>query len=74
VEAGKSKIIFNSSLSFYPRLITGDEGCFCQKNIPAEVEGSKKRPKSSFLENQKIFDCEPTSATGELKKEVNVRI
>jgi hypothetical protein len=38
------------------------------------VEGSKKRQKSGFLKNQKIFDCEPTSATGELKKEVNVRI
>jgi hypothetical protein len=26
------------------------------------------------LNNRKIFDCEPTSATGELKKEVNMRI
>jgi hypothetical protein len=34
----------------------------------------KKGKKSGFLKNQKIFDCEPTSATGELKKEVNVRI
>jgi hypothetical protein len=45
-----------------------------KKNITAEVEGSKKRQKSGFLKNRKIFDCEPTSATGELKKEMNVRI
>jgi hypothetical protein len=45
-----------------------------KKNIPAEVEGSKKRQKSFFSKNQKIFDCEPTSATGELKKEVNMWI
>jgi hypothetical protein len=47
---------------------------FFKKNILAEVEGSKKRQKSVFLKNWKIFYCEPTSATGELKKEVNVRI
>jgi hypothetical protein len=47
---------------------------FVKKNIPAEEEGSKKRQQKCFLKNQKIFDCEPTSATGELKKEVNVQI
>jgi hypothetical protein len=45
-----------------------------KKNIPAEVEGSKKRQKSVFFLNWKVFDCEPTSATEELKKEVNVQI
>jgi hypothetical protein len=34
----------------------------------------EKGKKSGFFLNRKIFDCEPTSATGELKKEVNVRI
>jgi hypothetical protein len=34
------------------------------------VEGSKKKAKKRFFENQKISDCEPTSATGELKKEM----
>jgi hypothetical protein len=47
---------------------------FVKKYITAEVEGSKKRQKRGFLTNRKIFDCEPTSVTGELKKEVNVRI
>jgi hypothetical protein len=46
---------------------------FVKKNI-AEVEGSKKRQKGCFLKNRKIFYCELTSASGELKKEVNVRI
>ncbi len=44
-------------------------GLILSKNIPAEVEGSKKTQK-----NWKIFYFEPTSATAELKKEVNVRI
>jgi hypothetical protein len=47
---------------------------FVKTNIPAEVEGSKKRQKSGFLKNWKILDCEPTSAAGELKKEEKVRI
>jgi hypothetical protein len=46
---------------------------FVKTNIPAEVEGSKKRQKSGFFLNWQILDCEPTSAAGELKKE-KVRI
>jgi hypothetical protein len=44
-----------------------------KKTTQLKWKGSKKG-KKRFLKNQKIFDCEPTSATGELKKEVNVRI
>ncbi len=42
VEAGKSYLVFNSFLILYTQLITGDEGWFCKKDIPAKVEGSKK--------------------------------
>jgi hypothetical protein len=45
-----------------------------KKTSQLKWKGPKKRQKSGFLTNRKIFDCEPTSATGELKKEVNVRI
>jgi hypothetical protein len=45
-----------------------------KKTSQLKWKGKKKGKKSGFLINQKIFDCEPTSATGELKKEMNVRI
>jgi hypothetical protein len=45
-----------------------------KKKSQLKWKGPKKGKKSVFLKNRKIFDCEPTSATGELKKEVNVRI
>jgi hypothetical protein len=42
---------------------------FVKKNISAEIEGSKKGKKAVvFFKNWKIFYCELTSATGELKK------
>jgi hypothetical protein len=45
-----------------------------KKTSQLKLKGPKKGKKSGFLINRKIFYCEPTSATGELKKEVNVRI
>jgi hypothetical protein len=56
VEAEKSYIIFNSSLSFYEQLITGVRADFVKKHIPAEVEGSKKRQKigKSLIVNQPV--------------------
>ncbi len=45
-----------------------------KKTSQLKWKGPKKGKKSVFLKNQKIFDCEPSSATRELKKEVNMRI
>jgi hypothetical protein len=45
-----------------------------KKTSQLKWKGPKKGKKEVFLKNWKIFYCEPTSATGELKREVNVRI
>ncbi len=49
-------------------------GLFFQKKTSWLKWKGPKRQKSAFLINSKIPDCEPTSAAGELKKEVNVQI
>ncbi len=73
------KVIFNiqqlSQLLYCTQLRTGNEGWFCQKKTSQlKWKGPKKKQKSVVFLNRKIFYCKPTSATGELKKEVNARI
>jgi hypothetical protein len=56
-------------------VINRGSGLILSKNTSQlKWKGPKKGKQSGFLKNRKVFDCEPTSATRELKKEVNVRI
>jgi hypothetical protein len=45
-----------------------------KKTFQLKWKGPKKGKKSVFFEKLETVDCEPTCATGKLKKEVNVRI
>jgi hypothetical protein len=65
----------NSFFGLHTQLIIGDEGWFSiKKTSQLKWKGPKKGKNSGFLKNRKILDCETTNTTGELRKEVKVRI